>query len=1159
MKLSAPPPPPPEPPEPPAPAPDGDPAAGPTPPPAPEPPADSKPVAQPATWPQWFATADAVLAALAVGLAFLVASFAARNSDLWLHLATGKRLVSGEYRFGSDPFSYSAADRVWVNHSWLWDLGAYLLYGGTGFALVFLKAVAVAVAFGLLLAIRRPSSSLWPWVLCAVLAALASAPRLTLGPQIASFLFLAVTMFLVFRLPSPPGSWRLPAAVGVTFWLWANCDQWFILGPLAVGLLLAGELIQQKVLKKPEEADDAPGKLPDVPTLARALLVGIVACVLNPHHVRVWALPIDLTGSEVASADPALGRLLFPSVLDSTYRENARLGYNQNGLAYAVLLVGGVWVLLAGALGWGGGRARVSHLFLGLAFALLSLWTVAVIPFFAVVAVPLVAVQVNSFTARAALGTKAEPRTRLLLTAGTAGRVLGVLALVGLCAAAWPGWLHPTQDSPADAPRVAWAVEPDPAMVRVAEQVGKWREDGKLPADARGMSTSVGLANYVAWYAPREKVFLNSRYTHHRQELAGLLALRAALGLRAGEDGPDPEAVGRVLEKYRASYLTVYDRFPRFGPGRVTDRLAADWSHWAPWYTDGRTQVLGWRESPAKAPPWFDRMRIDPAALAFGPTVARLPAGKAEPVPPPRTWADEFTRPPLPSPAAADEVLGWVEYKAAVMRGNEFRQNFGRMVMYATPLPQGASHHELMMQFALLTNQVPPARVADLGDVLAPPVLAVRAARRAIAANPDHPDGYFALARALADPNLPMNDSERNVAMVTAYRQCLSRMPTPDEYRAVTERYNRRAFGAMPTQVAIELAQLYLGQNPQDGRFLGTLVNVFPLSVLVGDVSFEGGRRQQVPFLLSLDLAREALVLAVQYADVELAGAADPEMRKRYTDQLKAQQKGVEERLRVERGRYEQQAEAAGKLSNRFFIARRHHLTGEAIKVLKSNEVDLAKEFGANAAEVALQLVALELCVGRLEDAARDIADLKDALAERAAKGDADPRLAEHRSLLRYMEMQKMLLEGDYAAAGAALEDLEGGSLGVSRMLEELTKMGFDPRPYGTLQGQWPVVPMLGATSPLAAFALFGAGSLQLNKYGYIRNQLGQRLAADAEFYFRRGFLSLLEGDMEAAKARFHQATDRAAPPPPGWNLPPARHGLAAEYLQLIEAAERKQ
>src|SRR5262249_18845021 len=161
-------------------------------------------------WPSWFPGIDATLAGLTVVLAFMAASFVARNSDLWLHLAAGKRLFAGEYIPGSDPFSYSAADRAWVNHSWLLDAVAYLLYGGQGAVLIGAKALVVALAFGVLMVIRRPRFSLWPWAVTACLAVLACAPQFTLRPLVVSMLFLAVTLFLVFRMPREPGSWRFP-------------------------------------------------------------------------------------------------------------------------------------------------------------------------------------------------------------------------------------------------------------------------------------------------------------------------------------------------------------------------------------------------------------------------------------------------------------------------------------------------------------------------------------------------------------------------------------------------------------------------------------------------------------------------------------------------------------------------------------------------------------------------------------------------------------------------------------------------------------------------------------------------------------------------------------------------------------------------------------
>ena len=119
---------------------------------------------------------------------------------------------------------------------------------------------------------------------------------------------------------------------------------------------------------------------------------------------------------------------------------------------------------------------------------------------------------------------------------------------------------------------------------------------------------------------------------------------------------------------------------------------------------------------------------------------------------------------------------------------------------------------------------------------------------------------------------------------------------------------------------------------------------------------------------------------------------------------------------------------------------------------------------------------------------------------------------------------------------------------------------GYDPtqlnsRPYQLLGVAWPILPMLGsAPIPLDVAAQYWAGVIQLARSQVSGEVLGA-MQRDAEFFFRRGFMSLLEGDIPAAKERFRQSTR----PPPGWNIPTVRHPVAVEYLRLIEAAERKQ
>jgi len=79
-------------------------------------------------------------------VAGMTAAHIAHNSDVWLHLATGRDFVSGKYSLGHDPYSYTGADRYWVNANWLTDIVSYQIWkqSPSGSTLVLLKAILFA-------------------------------------------------------------------------------------------------------------------------------------------------------------------------------------------------------------------------------------------------------------------------------------------------------------------------------------------------------------------------------------------------------------------------------------------------------------------------------------------------------------------------------------------------------------------------------------------------------------------------------------------------------------------------------------------------------------------------------------------------------------------------------------------------------------------------------------------------------------------------------------------------------------------------------------------------------------------------------------------------------------------------------------------------------
>jgi hypothetical protein len=248
---------------------------------------------------------DALLAVFVAALAFLLASTPARNSDLWLHLASGRLLAQGRLPPGSEPFSSTTTGISWVNPAWLSDLLLYRLHAlGEGRALILAKAGLVAALAGLFFCFRRPGTQGGLLALAATCAVLALSPWLLLQPVLLSLLGVVLTLYLLERpslLEGPRAerarAWRwLPVPL---FGLWANLDGWFLLGPVLVALYALGA-----ALRLPGGARPAARR--DLAALALLTLAGLAACLLTPYHYHTLAsaspgsIPLGLSHAEQA-------------------------------------------------------------------------------------------------------------------------------------------------------------------------------------------------------------------------------------------------------------------------------------------------------------------------------------------------------------------------------------------------------------------------------------------------------------------------------------------------------------------------------------------------------------------------------------------------------------------------------------------------------------------------------------------------------------------------------------------------------------------------------------------------------------------------------------------------------------------------------------------
>ncbi|MCA9055612.1 MAG: hypothetical protein KDA75_17345, partial [Planctomycetaceae bacterium] len=145
---------------------------------------------------------DIVLRGAVILLAALLGWTHLTSTPLLVRIRTGQELAAhGVLPPRTDAFfSYTAADRSWVNLSWLGDLLLAGLYGVGGAALLSVFCgIASGVAFWLVGRTSLPGAPTWWSSICATLAVIAVFPLLTPGPLLMTVVGLAVTGWLLQR------------------------------------------------------------------------------------------------------------------------------------------------------------------------------------------------------------------------------------------------------------------------------------------------------------------------------------------------------------------------------------------------------------------------------------------------------------------------------------------------------------------------------------------------------------------------------------------------------------------------------------------------------------------------------------------------------------------------------------------------------------------------------------------------------------------------------------------------------------------------------------------------------------------------------------------------------------------------------------------------
>ncbi len=311
--------------------------------------------------------AVAVLYGLTLLAVFTLALSSLTEFDFWWYLASGERILATRSVPATDPFSYTAQGRPWINHMWASQVLVLELWQAGGrIALVVLKGLIVTATFGVvLLTMRRRGVHPILASLVTLVAAWAGWEFWDVRPQIVTYLLLAVFLYLLRE------GWETRPRTLV--WLpllmvpWANLHAGFVTGIAIIGLVGVGTAVPSLAGQERRRAGWR--------VLGLATGVGAVtglASLVNPYGLRAVLFPLEVVNTRLFMSSTA--EWFSPNFHNPVYR------------GFELMLL-----LLVPAFAWGRGRLGVTDALVGLTFAHLGLSSARHVPLFAVAVAPLLA------------------------------------------------------------------------------------------------------------------------------------------------------------------------------------------------------------------------------------------------------------------------------------------------------------------------------------------------------------------------------------------------------------------------------------------------------------------------------------------------------------------------------------------------------------------------------------------------------------------------------------------------------------------------------------------------------------------------------------------------------------------------------------------------
>ncbi|MCJ7756227.1 MAG: hypothetical protein MUP13_16825, partial [Thermoanaerobaculales bacterium] len=217
----------------------------------------------------------------------LLGTFQIANTSVGWHLASGRWILDHHAFIQTDPFSFTSGQAPWVDHEWLFQVGAAVAYQlGGGPALVILRALGIGALALLLLVVGVRCGLAPPVALLLSLACVVGArPRFFLRPELVTLLVVPLACWLYLTRENRR-SWTWLAWLALIMVVGANCHGGALVVPFLLGGMLAVETAQMVFRRRWRAVVFASG--------GAAVAVAALALLVNPYGWRLYEVPFKL-------------------------------------------------------------------------------------------------------------------------------------------------------------------------------------------------------------------------------------------------------------------------------------------------------------------------------------------------------------------------------------------------------------------------------------------------------------------------------------------------------------------------------------------------------------------------------------------------------------------------------------------------------------------------------------------------------------------------------------------------------------------------------------------------------------------------------------------------------------------------------------------------